>query len=123
MTDARHWAIIHRARPISMNDYRRKHWRDQADHEREWRNAGFLLAKEAKLPKLAQVRVEAIPFGNTGPQDPGNCYPSVKALLDGLVDAGVIVDDTGEYVTSVTMLPWRKIKAPSGLELHIYEVT
>ena len=31
--------------------------------------------------------------------------PTVKAAIDGLVDAGVIPDDTGKHLAAVTFLP------------------
>lgn len=33
-----------------------------------------------------------------GRWDAGNLYPTAKAIVDGLVDAGVIFDDSNEYV-------------------------
>lgn len=122
-TELGHWALFHYARPMSLNDYRSKHWRKHQDHEQEWRQAGAILALEAKLPKgLARVRFEAWGFGPGSQQDPGNCYPSVKAMIDGLVDVGVIADDDGEHVESILLLPWQAKGRQSGLELHIYEV-
>jgi len=36
-------------------------------------------------------------------RDTANLYPSFKAILDGLVDAGVIHDDNDKFVTSFTL--------------------
>jgi hypothetical protein len=38
-------------------------------------------------------------------QDTAACNPSVKAAIDGLVDAGVVPDDTGQHVREITFLP------------------
>lgn len=37
--------------------------------------------------------------------DIGACYPSVKAAIDGLVDAEVIPDDTGAHLVRLTFKP------------------
>jgi len=40
-----------------------------------------------------------LPFKRAGRRDPSNYLPPVKAIVDGLVDAGLWPDDTGEFVT------------------------
>lgn len=37
--------------------------------------------------------------------DVAACYPSVKAAIDGIVDAGVLDDDDDTHLLSVTFLP------------------
>ena len=38
-----------------------------------------------------------------GRWDAGNLYPTAKAIVDGLVDAGILVDDSNEYVIGPDM--------------------
>lgn len=116
---ARRWELIHYGRPISLNDYRKRHWKDRSDGE--WKDAYAVLAKLEKVPRLARARFEAQGFGPGNEQDPGNCYPSVKAAIDGVVLAGVLPDDRGVHVRGITLLPWRKASRP-GLRLVIEEV-
>lgn len=40
--------------------------------------------------------------------DSPNWYPTVKALIDGLTDAGVFDDDNNKIITSMTFLPGPK---------------
>lgn len=40
--------------------------------------------------------------------DSPNWYPTVKALIDGLTDAGVFEDDNNKIITSMTFLPGPK---------------
>lgn len=40
--------------------------------------------------------------------DSPNWYPTVKALVDGLTDAGVFEDDNNNIITSMTFLPGPK---------------
>lgn len=64
---------------------------------RPWRALGADLGRETPglpAPFLVPVRVLAeFRFPTNHRRDTGNLYPTVKALIDGLVDAGVLVDD------------------------------
>jgi Holliday junction resolvase RusA-like endonuclease len=71
---------------------------------------------------LTCVKIQAIfhPPDNRR-RDTANIYPSVKSVIDGVVDAGVIPDDNDKYVLSVEMA--RGENVPRGqLELIITEV-
>lgn len=60
-----------------------------------WRELGHLIGlRHRGEPLSAPVRlVAAFRFPTNHRRDTGNNYPTVKALLDGLVDAGVLSDD------------------------------
>jgi hypothetical protein len=118
----RHWTIEYLARPVTMNSTRsRTHWSVQREHVTEWRTAGWGLAKQAKIPHLERARFEVVPFGPGRAQDPANCAPSVKAMIDGLIDANILDDDDGEHVAAITFLPWKR-ERKVGLRLTIYEL-
>lgn len=54
--------------------------------------------------------------------DAPNWYPTVKALIDGLTDAGVFEDDNNKVVTSMTFIPGVKTKNKKyRIELDIRE--
>lgn len=54
-----------------------------------------------------------IGYATNGRADPANAHPTVKALVDGLVDAGVLIDDSHEWVIGPD---YRRdpVKAPKG---------
>lgn len=66
---------------------------------KNWKGAARLLAgkyKGANYPGIVQVW---IPFKDNRRRDPHNyCGTVVKAIIDGLVMAGVWPDDTPDYV-------------------------
>lgn len=83
------------------------------------------LRKSARILTLQQMRkhggkrwsfpgpvtVEFLPFQLPGVlADTANHLPPCKAVLDGLVDAGLIADDTPEFVVSQTFYPPVKSK-------------
>jgi len=59
-----------------------------------WRDAAHVLCKAAKIPAIPAiiVYVEYCPT-NSIRRDAGNIYPTAKAIVDGIVDAGIIPDD------------------------------
>jgi crossover junction endodeoxyribonuclease RusA len=69
-------------------------WRRSHRLVRDWRNLAAWSARSAHIPALerAYVLVE-LRFCTSRRRDPGNWSPTAKAIVDGLVDAGVFVDD------------------------------
>jgi crossover junction endodeoxyribonuclease RusA len=88
---------------LSLND--RVHWRVRARITRAWRHAAGYAALDqlGRTPSGRRrppctVRV-AFPARDPGRRrDPHNMAPTVKAIVDGLVDAGAWPDDTNRFV-------------------------
>lgn len=79
--------------PMSLND--RMHWRVKAKRTAEWREAACWLAKAAKIPPCRRVEVRLFYTPrDSGRRDPLNLVQTLKACEDGLVDAGVMPDDS-----------------------------
>lgn len=71
-----------------------------------WRTKAAWVAKAAHLPQMAgHVRITAFVGRNhnRGRWDPANWAGTAKACVDGLRDAGVLVDDSTAYVTGPDM--------------------
>lgn len=108
-------------RPISSN--KRMHYRDWARETARWRLASFEAARNFHLPTLDKVRITACPWlKGKRSQDVGACMRAVKAAVDGLQDAGVLVDDTPEHVLSLSFLPPALDAEVDELVLTIEEV-
>jgi crossover junction endodeoxyribonuclease RusA len=108
--DAGPWTLdLPMTRPLSMND--RSHWRARADEIATVRQATLVLAKQAKIPPLGRCRVTLVyePRDNRR-RDQINLAATLKPVQDGLVDAGVVADDTPELMES----PMPIIDLPSG---------
>lgn len=93
---------------LSAND--RRHWADKAKRTRDLRSLGYAGSVFNTSPGY-----DVFPFGTThvaafigyprnGKADPANAAPTVKALIDGMVDAGVWPDDDSTYVIGPTYL-------------------
>jgi len=100
------WILTYPKKPLTTNAERSGNRWGRAEHTKEWRQAFALLARQNKVPPMLWIRVIAQPSQKRGRlQDTAACNPSVKAAIDGLVDAGVIPDDSGAYVRQVSFLP------------------
>jgi crossover junction endodeoxyribonuclease RusA len=84
---------------LSMND--RKHWAREGADVKAWRTYAYVRAMNAaghieQDPSMVCVTLD-VPDRRR--RDPANFFPCVKAIVDGLVDAGWWPDDTPEWVT------------------------
>lgn len=97
----------HEARPWTLNaersGSRHRHWAETRRLTAEWREAFAWIARQQKRIRLERVEIEALVVMRGRLADAGNHLPSVKAAIDGLVDAGVLVDDGPEYVTRLIL--------------------
>lgn len=89
-------------RPLSLND--RAHWRKRAEDVRTVRWLACAAARRSQVPALRKVCIELhyVPRDKRR-RDPLNLVATLKAVEDGIVDAGVIPDDTPDY--SVPTMP------------------
>ena len=84
---------------LNMND--RTHWRKRAVQVKKWRLFAYLACpyrpgQPSVPPCFVQI---TLPVRDNRRRDPMNYVPTVKAIVDGLVDAGVWPDDDSTWVT------------------------
>jgi hypothetical protein len=81
---------------------------------------GWLGAQ--RIPHLEAVTITVVPYlrDGRGRQDVAGCFPSAKSGIDGVCDAGVLVDDGPAVVQSITFMA-PVIGQGDGLELVITE--
>lgn len=108
-------------RPWTTNQERKKGSHYQRSQITKWWREAFADAvDEAGIPALDSVRIEVTPIlPDNKIQDTGACYPTAKAAIDGLVDAGVLEDDSPQYVTTITFHSPVVLKRRMGLQLLI----
>ena len=95
------WTITIPAPCQLINLNSRMHWAPKAEMTRAWRTAAHVAASKAKLPKgLDRVHIVAHVIKPTSrAYDVHNLMPTLKAAIDGLVDFGLISDDTNAHLT------------------------
>ncbi|QSR25546.1 hypothetical protein CFH99_07910 [Nocardioides aromaticivorans] len=96
---------------LSAND--RMHWAPKAKRTKALRELGYDTAMANPVGTFDVAHIAAfIGYPRNGRADPANAAPTVKALIDGLVDAGVFPDDDSTHVIGPTYL--RGNKCPAG---------
>ena len=118
-----HWIITDRTKPWTANAERRWHYHKRAQMVSSTRERFFWLAKQAGVPRLEACVVTAVPCAanRRSMADVAACYPTVKAAIDGIVDAGVLPDDDPRHLQAVTFLP-TDVTGFDGLTIHILTI-
>lgn len=97
------------AKVLNMNDKLMTRWqqKERRGFKNLWREAAKMGAIAAfpgvgpsgRLMPASDLFV-SIPVPGKRGRDPHNLFPTIKAICDGIVDAGLLVDDTPEFVTT-----------------------
>lgn len=113
------WDFEFRKRPWTVNAERAANRWQRARDTKEWRQATAEYVKQAKVPLLtdATVTVSLVLKGRL--QDTAACLPAVKAVVDGFVDAGMFVDDTGDHVRQIVFLAPER-GAPDAMTVRVF---
>ena len=86
-----------------INSNQRLHRMAQAKLTKTWRQASATAAHGLK-PFTKRVHITAyIHKPRGGRWDPNNLWPTIKAAVDGLVDAGLLIDDDHKHVVGPDM--------------------
>lgn len=103
---------------VWLNSNDRRHRQADAKLIKAWRETTRDLVPAGVEPFTERVRVLAfVTKPKRGRYDPGNLYPTAKACVDGLVDAGVLVDDDWVHVDGPDMRHGGL--GPAGLRLVV----
>ena len=110
--------------PPSPNQQRREHWARRAAEARGWRQAALYAALDARnrhadVPfplHSAAIRV-VIVSPTTVRRDPDNAIASVKPIIDGLVRAGILADDSFAVVRDLSVAVERGREAAVRIEV------
>ena len=82
----------------------RYHWAVKAKYTMALRRLAAAQARRQGLtPMSGPVLVTAEIGYRSGRADPANTYPTIKPLIDGLVDAGILADDDSAHVVGPDM--------------------
>ena len=104
---------------INAND--RDHWRKSAGKTATIRSVARGQAKG--IPRLGKVKIKVIYYApDNRRRDTTNLFPSVKAAVDGIVDAGVLKDDSDKFVIGYEILRGSHNIPKGQLTIEIIEV-
>lgn len=94
---------IERMTAINAND--RLHYMRRAARVRDIRGRGRLFARSAMLPKLVRAQIDVDVARPTFAGDAANWHPTVKPLVDGFIDYGLLPDDRDRYLRGPFLHP------------------
>lgn len=89
------WTLVlpYEAPPLTENQRLNRYVRARV--VKQLRGEAGMLARAARIPELGRCRVTLTWFvRTTHRRDADNVVPTLKAACDGLVDAGIVTDDT-----------------------------
>lgn len=115
MTDLWTIRLPYSTPPLTLNG--RQHWATKASGVREVRGTVATLARVLHIPACQRIHVTLHYVPRDGRRrDADNLVGTLKPCIDALVDAGVVRDDSPEYVT------WSPpvIEKPSFTDAHLY---
>lgn len=102
-----------------LNANQRLHWAAKATKTREIRSAA-MWAAHAIRPRPSRVTVQLVwVVTDRRRRDSDNIYPTFKAMCDGLVDAGIVPDDTPEYMNKLGPIIRYEPGGTARLELEV----
>lgn len=99
--------------PLNMNQ--RMHWAQKAKITKAIRHEAMIRCRATRIRKANHITVQLHyqPRDNRR-RDSDNLVPTLKALCDGIVDAGVVTDDTPDYMTKIMPTIHPAIKGQPG---------
>lgn len=112
-----------RSKLLSAND--KMHWAARSRLTKQLRQWGYLLGREgegvARLG-LTHARVEMeFAYPDRRRRDRSNLAPTVKAIMDGLIDAGLLPDDADRFLDGPHTIIADRL-AVKRLGIPMYEV-
>lgn len=103
--------------PLNLNQ-RHKHWANKAHLTAIVRSTVGWLAKQRHIPASRYCTVTLIwAPGDKRRRDADNLVGTLKPACDGIVDAGIVPDDTPEYMKKE--MPIFRPGKPAGMWLEI----
>lgn len=118
------WTVRHFGSPrlYLLNQERKDSHYARAKHVKYWREAFALEAMVSDLPRPipGPVHIGVAPYvQHNYKQDLGACFPTAKAAIDGLVDAGFLPHDGVEWVRMLSFCPPIIGQQKNGLILYV----
>lgn len=81
-----------------LNENQRYHWAKKAKHVKQLRAHGAIAARTHQPFKRKVWCQVLFTFPKNHRRDIHNYLPTVKAVLDGMVDSGLLVDDSHKFL-------------------------
>lgn len=109
--------------PPTLNELNRMHYMQRAQQKEVWELLVSHACREYGIHPMHKVSVTfAFYFPDKRRRDPDNYAFSAKFLMDGLVKAGVLQDDSFEQVVELRIVKGG-ISKPKHILIHLEEIS
>lgn len=106
-----------------LNSNQRLHWATRSRKTKAIRDAATLITRGLRQAPMDAVEITAVVHPKTNRRfDPHNLQPTVKAAIDGIVDAQLIADDDATRLVSVAFKAGEKDPTGTRIDLIVKEV-
>lgn len=103
---------------LIINANHRMHWAKKAEKTKAIRWRARWAAKTSGIKRMDQAHLTVhIHWPDKRRRDEHNITPTIKAAIDGLIDAGLLPDDSGDYLTGPDLRRAEPIKGDHGVVL------
>ena len=109
-----------------LNANERAHWTRRQHATKAWREAACWEARRRRAPRLTLARIEAhVRWCDSRRRDLHNVAPTVKACVDGFVDAGLLPDDDTKHLIGPDFRLGPPLRRGERLriEFRVYDLT
>ncbi|WP_258933218.1 hypothetical protein [Nesterenkonia pannonica] len=94
---------------MNANQMRKWHWSKRSKLNRLWRHDAHRIARSEQLRPLQRAHILIEVHKTTNARyDPGNLHPTAKAIVDGLIDYGLLPDDDALHLDGPDIRPGEK---------------
>lgn len=107
---------------MNENEMRRKHWSRRSYLADYWRSIALVKTRQAwkRKPPLEMVRIVITYYWpDSRRRDPNNWQMTSKAIVDGMVDAGLVPDDNMQFVWGPDN---RGGRGKRRIEIEVYQI-
>lgn len=105
---------------LNAND--RTHWSKRAHLTSDIRMLSRNLSGHIPRLECVKIRVTFYPPNNRRRDSPNVLFPTSKAIIDGIVDAGVLKDDSDRFVKSLELIPGDRVIRDGQVVVELIEV-
>lgn len=100
-----------------LNANQRRHWSHRQRLTKVWRESTAWRARGASVPRLNRARIVVeFSFGDHQRRDVSNYQPTAKAIVDGLIDAGLLPDDNDRHLIGPDL---RRADRPGAPQIRV----
>ncbi len=108
------------SRDVLLTSNMRQHWATRARRTKVIRDMAWVMSKNQRVQLMPAATLEVVAkWADNRRRDAENVHPTVKAAIDGCVDAGLLLDDSQRYLKKVSYAISDETHSVPGLACYL----